>query len=232
MAVSRPNYMAVPVVRRYGNCLAPSPTKTTVQDVDLLVCPVLNDPIDSNSSRPTVLRIFDAAGLKDLVVRANPRNFFLKLPRDPAADYRILWFRQYYRGPECKVDILVPGTMHLPHLIAARVVHLTDANHGASSTIPVVPFALLLLHKLQGWDDHRKAEEAYKNQKQHQDAADVRKLLALRHESELLAKTPPWDDEELFSEEFRTLTRERVKAYCDAFPDRSKEWKALGFETS
>ncbi len=78
--------------------------------------------------------------------------------------------------------------MHLPHLNATHVVHLRDATHSASSTIPAVPFALLLLHKLQGWDDHRKAEEAYKNQKQHQDAADVRRLLALRHESELLAK--------------------------------------------
>ncbi|KJA19206.1 hypothetical protein HYPSUDRAFT_168391 [Hypholoma sublateritium FD-334 SS-4] len=202
------------------------------KDVDLLVSPVLNDPSDSDSSGTTVLRTLDATELKDLILRANPRNFFLKLPRDPTADYRILWFRQYYRGPECKVDILVPGTMHLPRLIATRVVHLTDAKHGASTTIPVVPFALLLLHKLQGWDDHRKAEEAYKNQKQHQDAADVRKLLALRHESELLKKTPPWDDEELFSEEFRALTKERVKAYCAAFPDRSKEWKALGFEIS
>ena len=203
-----------------------------VQDVDLLVSPAIKDASASDSSEATVLRTLDAAELKDLVLRTNPRNFFLKLPCDPNADYRILWYRQYYHGPECKINILVPGTMHLPHLIVTYVVHLRDATHSASSIIPAVPFALLLLHKLQGWDDHRKAEEAYKNQKQHQDAADVRRLLALRHESELLAKTQPWDNEELFSEEFRALTRERVKAYCEAFPDRSKEWKALGFETS
>ena len=45
--------------------------------------------------------------------------------------------------------------------------------------IPLVPFSLLLLHKLQGWDDHRKAEEAHKRKKVPQDAADVRRLLGL-----------------------------------------------------
>jgi len=42
-----------------------------------------------------------------------------------------------------------------------------------------VPFGVLLLHKLQGWDDHTKAVEKHKFRKRVQDAADVRRLLAL-----------------------------------------------------
>ncbi|KAF8953522.1 hypothetical protein BDZ97DRAFT_1679381 [Flammula alnicola] len=141
------------------------------------------------------------------------------LQRDPSAEYRIMWYRQQYRGPECKVDILVPGIMHLPHLRPERVLLIED--------LPVVPFALLLLHKLQGWDDHCKAEVQHKKQKQ---AADGKRLMGLRHQVQILQDTTPWVDEELFNDEFWALTMERVKAYCAVFPDRADDWKALGFE--
>jgi hypothetical protein len=160
--------------------------------------------------------------LKELILRTNPRNFYLKMPRDPAAEYRILWYRRWYRGPECKVDILVPGTMHLPHLPKQSAVVVGD--------IPLVPFGLLLLHKLQGWDDHRKAEEPFKRAKQHQDAGDVRRLLALKETGKLAEGAPPWDDRGMFGEEFMALTRERVQAYCEAFPDRAARWKEIGFD--
>lgn len=146
------------------------------------------------------------------------------MPRDPAAEYRILWYRQKYKGPECKIDILVPGIMYLPFLKPNRMVWI--------DSLPLVPFALLLYQKLQGWDDHCKAEEAHYKRRQHQDAADVKKLLGLRHRMESLAGSKSLEDEELFGEEFRTLTKERVKSYCEAFKDRKKEWTQLGFETS
>lgn len=232
LEVLHPSSTVVHVVRRYVYCSTVGPTEGSVdaQDVDLLISQEFSDAADADSSGSQ--SPLNAAQLKDLVLRANSRNFYLKLPRDPAAEYRILWYRQYYRGPECKVDILVPATMHLPFLPASRVVHLTATDTATPAPVPVVPFPLLLLHKLQGWDDHRKAEEPYKRKKKIQDASDVRKLLSLRHEVEALEHTQPWDDEELFSEEFRKITRERVKAHCEAFPDREKEWKALGFETS
>lgn len=160
--------------------------------------------------------------LKDLILRTNPRNFYLKLPRDPAAEYRILWYRRWYRGPECKVDILVPGTMHLPRLPKQSAVVVNQ--------IPLVPFGLLLLHKLQGWDDHRKAEEPFKRAKQHQDAGDVRRLLALKETGRLGEGAAPWEDRGVFGEEFMELTRERVQAYCEAFPDRAARWKEIGFD--
>ena len=186
------------------------------QDVDLLV-----SQLDSSQpSKPPLT----AQQLKDLILDTDPRHFYLKMPRDPAADYRILWYRTSYLGPECKVDILIPGTMHLPHLKPERV-HFIDG-------IPVVPFSLLLYHKLQGWDDHCQAEEKHKQQKQHQDAADVRRLLALKQFINPLLKVKSLEDPELFSEEFQELTRERVKKFCQAFKDRTDNWFKLGFETS
>jgi hypothetical protein len=227
------------------------PTPPRPQDVDMLIS---QDPPSANANPHSVPRpMLTAAELKDLILRGDAQHFYLKLPRDPAAEYRILWYRQRYRGPECKVDILVPGTMHLPRLPRHRVVFLSPrtsaegdgdlmpsgagGTDAASISIPVVPFALLLAHKLQGWADHRAAAEAHQRGKQHQDAGDVRRLLGLRREVRALVEARAagrsvWGDEELFDEEFRVLTQGRVRAYCEAFPDRAEEWRKLGFETS
>ncbi|KIM38207.1 hypothetical protein M413DRAFT_76210 [Hebeloma cylindrosporum] len=185
----------------------------TPKDVDLLVSQDLNSP-----------STLSAQDLKDLVLDASPRNFYLKLPRDPTASYRVLWYRREYLGAECKVDILIPGIMHLPHLPRTRVALLEG--------IPVVPFALLLLQKLQAWDDHCKSEESHKRAKSPQDAADVRKLMALRVQMGALLRIGVWEDAVLFSEEFVELTRERVRSYARMFPDRAEQWRALGFALS
>ncbi|KAF8902268.1 hypothetical protein CPB84DRAFT_1729157 [Gymnopilus junonius] len=191
------------------------------KDVDLLVSQadeaLASDP--SQDAKPPLT----AAQLKTLILDTDPRHFYLKMPRDPTADYRILWYRTSYLGPDCKVDILTPGTLHLPHLKPERVTLMDN--------IPVVPFSLLLYQKLQGWDDHCQAEEKYKKQKQQQDAADVKRLLGLKLFIDALVRTNSIDDAELFSEEFRLLTKERVKKYCQAFK-RSDDWMRLGFETS
>lgn len=167
--------------------------------------------------------------IKELLVRTSPRNFYLRMPRDPTAPYRILWYRRHFRGPECKVDILIPGEMHLP---ALHPWGRSSATVQWKDNIPLVPFPVLLYHKLQGWSDHVNAEEEHKRRKQAQDAADVRRLLSLVHEMAKLKKMPlgGLHDELLFSEEFRELTVGRVRAYCVAFGDRSGMWKSLGFE--
>jgi hypothetical protein len=146
----------------------------------------------------------------------------LTLPKDPAATYRKLWYRQAYLGPTCKVDVLIPGTMHLPNLPPTHSI-LIDG-------VPLVPFSLLLLHKLQGWDDHRLAEEAYKRGKLPQDAADIRRLLGMEVLVKELVKSKPWADRVLFSEEFEELTRRRVKDYCAEYPKYVRRWRGLGFE--
>ncbi|KAF8167180.1 hypothetical protein B0H34DRAFT_791941 [Crassisporium funariophilum] len=205
------------------------------KDVDILVCPEPSFNTDSDSSQSDSEPDYSAPSLKSLILLSNSRNFYLKLPRDPTATYRILWYRQSYLGPECKVDILTPGTMYLPHLMAKHILHIDGGIEKElavlSPGIPVVPFSLLLLHKLQGWDDHRKAEESFKSKKQVQDAADIKKLMSLRQHVEKLKKEEPWNDEELFSLEFQRLSRERIQDYCKTFPDRAQDWKSLGFAT-
>ncbi|KAL1734315.1 hypothetical protein EV714DRAFT_202866 [Schizophyllum commune] len=187
----------------YGN-------KRTPNDVDILIC----IPPDSD---------FVAEDIKRKILDVNPRNFFLKLPRDPANTYRKLYYRDEYMGPECKVDILIPGTLMLPLLAPSQITRIDD--------IPVVPFSVLLLQKLQGWDDHGREEQGFKRTKQQTDEGDLRRMMGLAAARALAAETSPWDDEALFPAEFMQSSRERVIAYSKKFPDRAAWWEKLGFVT-
>jgi len=114
--------------------------------------------------------------------------------------------------------------MHLPRL-ETTYIHWIDKT-------PLVPFSLLLVHKLQGWDDNRNAEDNFRRYRQHKDAKDVKKLLGLRDFMEGLSQigSDGWANTELFSEDFQALTRERVRSYVRAFPSSAKHWKSLGFD--
>ncbi|KAF9473891.1 hypothetical protein BDN70DRAFT_816597 [Pholiota conissans] len=202
--------------RLYGNSRCPN-------DVDMLV----SEDLNASSISPPRKYPRTAEDIKDLIVRSDSYHFYLKASRKPFADYRILWYRQYYRGPECKVDIVVPGTMHLPHLPRHR-----SPDETTEYFIPVVPFSLLLTHKLQAWVDHRVAQDLYHRQKQHKDAQDVRILLTI---AQALVKWTAcihcvWNDEELFSKEFQILTNLRVRIYCRAFPHLATVWRNIGMD--
>ncbi|KAI5893722.1 uncharacterized protein SCHCODRAFT_02747669 [Schizophyllum commune H4-8] len=187
----------------YGNKRRPN-------DVDILICV----PPDSG---------LIAEDIKRKILDVNPRNFFLKLPRDPANTYRKLYYRDEYMGPECKVDILIPGTLMLPLLAPSQITRIDD--------IPVVPFSVLLLQKLQGWDDHGREEQGFKRTKQQTDEGDLRRMMGLAAARALAAGVLPWDDKALFPAEFMQLSRERVIAYSKKFPDRAAWWEKLGFVT-
>jgi hypothetical protein len=176
--------------------------------------------------------------LKALIVRTRPQDFYLKDPKNVDDTYKILIFRPSpsidypvrsqediirSADPECKVDILVPGTMHLPRL-GTTYIQWVDQT-------PLVPFSLLLVHKLQGWDDNRNAEDNFRRSRQHKDAKDGKKLLGLKDLMEALSQSGSegWADTELFSVEFQALTKERVKSYARAFPSSAKHWRSLGF---
>ncbi|KAJ6541673.1 hypothetical protein B0H19DRAFT_958858 [Mycena capillaripes] len=186
----------------YGNSRCP-------KDADILVFPPAND--------------IDAEVLKRLLVAASPRHFYLKNARDPAATYRILWFRQPSTNRrETKVDILVPGPMSLPNIPLARIRWI--------SSLPLAPFSFILLHKLKGWADHRVAPEGFKRQRQSTDAADVRRLLEIVTEMRVLQDTPSWwEDPELFDAELQADSLVRVGEYCIEFPARADRWRSLGF---
>lgn len=93
-----------------------------------------------------------------------------------------------------------------------------------------MPFPGLLLHKLQGWDDHRKMKETWKRRKAPTDAADIKRMLALTRQMNELGQEM-WNDQELFDDDnFVELTRRRVKKYCELFPKRKQDWAGIGFE--
>ncbi|KAJ7508466.1 hypothetical protein B0H11DRAFT_1965170 [Mycena galericulata] len=188
--------------RLYGNSRCP-------KDADILVFPPSNE--------------IDAEVLKRLIVAAAPRLFYLKAARDPAATYRILWFRQPPRRRETKVDILVPGIMSLPVIPLPRI--------RWASGLPLAPFPFILLHKLKGWADHRVAPEKFKRVRQTTDAADVRRLLDIVSEMRVLEALPSWwEDLELFDAELQADSVVRVQEYCSEFPARAERWRSLGFE--
>ncbi|KAF8057075.1 hypothetical protein FPV67DRAFT_1431039 [Lyophyllum atratum] len=204
----------------YGNGRIPN-------DVDLLVLP---PPAHTLEGLPPTQET-----LKDLLVASAPSQFVLKPARDPDATYRVLWFLPTPNAKPTphkatKVDILLPGVMHLPALSTARVFW---RGPDPETRLPVFPFSVLLLQKLQGWDDHRKAEEERYLAKVDVDVTDLEWMLGMgvgRYmENRRRGREGVWNDRTMFGEEFEDLSRARVLAFCEAYPKWTDVWRGLGF---
>ncbi|KAG6893558.1 hypothetical protein C0992_009524 [Termitomyces sp. T32_za158] len=102
--------------------------------------------------------------------------------------------------------------------------------------VPVLPFNVLLLQKLQAWDDHRRAEELRFKKKAPVDVEDLEWMLSfavpkyLRLDPRRSAAV--WSNRELFDEEFEKRSRERVIEFCKLYPPWTRVWRDLGFEVS
>ncbi|KAG6899568.1 hypothetical protein C0993_009180 [Termitomyces sp. T159_Od127] len=184
-----------------------------VQDVDLLV-------LVSPESTVT------AEELKQNLVILDPYHFFTTPSKDPLASYHILWYRLtndpvQNAKTSCKIDLLLPGVMNLPNM-PPSLIHWDEG-------LPLVPFSLLLLQKLQAWDDHRKSKDPIKWQRQRTDMEDLDGLTGLSA-LELLKSSQPWSDATLFNLEFQKLTKERVINYCASFPRSVPIWTSIGFK--
>ena len=72
----------------------------------------------------------------------------------------------------------------------------------------MVPFSVLVLQKLQGWDDHRKLRwtEPKKYAKASIDARDLQELLTLEQHVARLRVLQPWNETSLFTEEFKFIS--------------------------
>jgi hypothetical protein len=176
--------------------------------------------------------------LKRMIANDHP-SFFLKNSKQPRATYQILWYRYFTQDhpgvdTEFKVDILLPGIMHLPCLRHELIewVESTQriASDVTSDTLPLLPLSVVLLQKLQAWDDHKFAEQRHYIVKQHQDAQDIQNMLKLGCVLDL-GYTQSWHDFDLFDEEFQLLSQQRVKEFCRCFPSSAETWRILGFET-
>lgn len=232
MADWRAESTGVPAVQRYEKSLVhlATPSKSTTnpslhpQDVDFLVLPPASSPYTSDTL------------IKNLLVSLAPAHFFLKPPLDPAAPYSLLFYRRTANlspgAPNahhhiCKVDLVLPPALLLPRLPAARAVW--------TEGMPLVPYALLLLQKLQGWDDHLASGEEWKRKKAEEvDAEDVRLLLRLPPGVKLREARGWMEDAEVFTDggkgEFVRKSRERVDRFVEVYPETRVAWRALGFE--
>ena len=135
-----------------------------------------------------------AQDLKDFILNANPRTFYLKLPDDPTAAYHIPWYRRHYLGVEYKIDALVPATMHIPYLPSMRVTYVEG------TLIVAVAFPSLISSR-RGTTSGRH-RRCLRGRKRFQDAANVKRSVVLRVQMRALRWSPVWGDEQLFSKEF------------------------------
>lgn len=84
----------------------------------------------------------------------------------------------------CKVDILQPGVMNIPDIPISTILQLGG--------LPVAPLSLVILLKLQAWEDHRHATAQYLIDKQHTDVSDLRSLLPLASGMSVKPKKEDW----------------------------------------
>jgi hypothetical protein len=120
----------------------------------------------------------------------------------------------------CKVDIVFPGTTsNLSNLPLSTI----DWDEG----LPLVPFPLLLLLKLQEWNNHRKSNQVFTQSKQQIVMEDIMTLLRLSKALESCGYLI-WTDTRVFSWDFRKLSEERIVNFCDAFPESKELWLSIG----
>ena len=187
-----------------------------LQDLDVLVLP-------PSGVGPIIDQEFVQQGL----VNRN-KQFFTRRTKDPAATYRALFhyipqsavLPPNFKIRECKVNTLLPGVMNLPYLDEQQVNEVDG--------LPVVPVLVLLLQKLQGWEEHFNCVEPHTFRKHAVDAEEIRELL------EKMGEMPvrlfrPWSEREALGVEFVKASVERVKKFCVRFPETAVYWAGLGF---
>ncbi|KAF9008329.1 hypothetical protein BDQ17DRAFT_1237020 [Cyathus striatus] len=161
--------------------------------------------------------------LKNMLVETD-KDFYLVPSKDPHATFEVLWYSLPERRPginhACKVDILIPGIMSLPHIPLEEIVFTPPADD-----IPLMPYIPLLLMKLKGWIDHGADPRLHVRDKLRQDERDVFELLKLAVEDfGVHLRTEEWIPKD-FLEEFNGYIRQ----YIPEHPDTVPYWEALGF---
>jgi hypothetical protein len=167
---------------------------------------------------------YDAEELKNLLVEAD-RTFHLTRPASEDADYQILWYKLppscNGRPRNCKVDILVPGTMGLPWIRASRIESVLLRNTLLS--LPCMPLEALLLMKLRGWSDHRHSDRSDFQGKIPADENDIDQLLDICVENDVWFNRATW-----LSWFFRKNGFRRARAFVNV-KGQDERWRQLGF---
>ncbi|KAG5636239.1 hypothetical protein H0H81_008669 [Sphagnurus paluster] len=137
------------------------------------------------SSDPTIVQDLDILcltstwtqeALKQRLV-ALDAGFYLIAARSPLATYKVLWYRLPVTDSRVKVDLLFPGVMNIPVIPPTRIITPSTDAYANRDKLRCAPPALVLLLKLQAWQDHRDAFESRFWGKQYVDADDLMALL-------------------------------------------------------
>ncbi|KDR85592.1 hypothetical protein GALMADRAFT_108875 [Galerina marginata CBS 339.88] len=160
------------------------------------------------------------AELKSLLVSKCPRFSLSKPESNLHASYSILKYS--IPAPQlmfCHVDIFLPGMIHLPPIPHDRIVY------SSQTSLPVMPFFPILLHKVQAWIAHRDSPKERARIKQSNDVQDIRELLKIAvsaHNVKLGEQTwlPPW---------FLQEAAEGVSEYITSHPETADSWTKVGF---
>ncbi|KIL64843.1 hypothetical protein M378DRAFT_162691 [Amanita muscaria Koide BX008] len=151
--------------------------------------------------------------IKDYLINANDRFFIV------VGNFRVLWYNICWPRLRVKVDILIPGPepMGIPYVPEGAIVP-------SSSGIPVIPFLLLLILKVQGWRHHRTSFKNKDRAKIPQDEVDIKQLLLMLDSDDdhlnRFGWLPQWFVENAY---------ELIGAYIKKFP-RTRAWRSIGFD--
>lgn len=181
----------------YGNSRTPN-------DVDIVV----------------MTNLYTTEYIKNMISR-NP-GFYLRPSKKPGETYKVLYYRLQpnllYDRRSCKVDILIPGIMNIPHISSDRLVW--------KNTLPVLPILVLLLLKLQGWSDHRASTRSDMQQKQYVDIRDINQLVATAARSGEHISQAFW-----LPDTFLARGREHLSMYLRIVrPAVTTPWIEIGFD--
>ncbi|PFH44833.1 hypothetical protein AMATHDRAFT_165893 [Amanita thiersii Skay4041] len=168
-----------------------------------------------------VLTKDDAEVVKAKLAAPDGSRFYLVAGQHPTERYNVLWYALCWTPPiRCKIDIVTPNTrsLYIPNVPRNLINTITE--------IPVMPFLPLLLLKLQGWDDHHKADEARLRKKIPQDETDVINLLTMAGgDSGNRLRSNRW-----LPSSFVKLAQGRAKKFVDEFPLTKMSWAYIGFK--
>jgi len=156
----------------------------------------------------------DPEEIKDYIVNHHDR-FTL----EPGKKRDKLWFNLHWgRGLKCKVDIIVTGRhteLQIPKMPKYHIVYPNNYD------IPVAPFPVLLILKVQGWRD--RILKSYWN-KVARDRGDINRLLEMTDDNDHLdyfRRYPKW---------FLRNAEELVRLYTGRYPKKSSSFRQLGFD--
>lgn len=161
---------------------------------------------------------YSQESLKRFLV-ASDHSFYLVDPKNKQATYKVLWCTIGLH--RCKVDILIPGILNIPHILPQHIEHI--------GRLPVIPLVPLVLLKLQGWTDHRDSPKPWERLKEPVDLADVKEILAIACRR---GDTLDHDSRNRLPSSFISAAERRVQQFVVKCPETRTHWITFGFSSS